>query len=449
MELLRFLFFYFNPSEDFMALKPVNIGLIGFGNIGTGVVRTLNMNMKLINEKLPRPIKITRIADIDLKTKRNVKYDQKILCNDAMSVINDPDIDIIIELIGGTKAAKTVVEAALKNGKHVVTANKALLAYYGAKLFSIAEKNGVSLLFEAAVGAGIPIIRSLSHSFAPNKIKTIRGIMNGTTNFILTNMDEQGRDFDDVLKESQEKGYAEPDPTFDIEGFDTAHKLAVLASLAFGQDIKIKSVFVQGITQVQKDDLAYAREMGYVIKLLGIAKLDDNGKAEVRVHPTLIPKTSTLAAVKGVYNAIEVIGDPLGPQMLYGQGAGWGSTSSAILGDVMEIARNIASGAKIPPPFRITAGKKNIKPMEELETGYYLRLKLKDVPGVLAKVAAVLGNEKISIKTVLQKTSDPGKTASAIFITHTAKEGNIQKALSELRKKRICKEKPFVLRVEE
>ena len=429
--------------------EPIKIGLIGFGNIGTGVIRALNDNGKIINSRLPRPIMISRIADIDLKRIRPVLYDKKILTDDAFSVIRDPEIPIIIELVPGISAAKKIVEAALRNKKHVVTANKALLAHFGAELLALARKNNVSLLFEASVGAGIPIIRSLTHSYAANRITTIRGILNGTTNFILTNMAEQGRDFHDVLKEAQDKGYAEPDPTFDVEGYDTAHKLAILASLAFSQDIRFKSVFVRGITSVQKEDLAYASELGYVVKLLGIAKLQQDGKAEVRVHPTLIPRHSTLASVNGVFNAIQIEGDPIGPQMLYGRGAGWGSTASGVLGDVMDIASAIATNSSLPTPYHIPVGIHNIKPIEDLETEYYIRMTLRDVPGMLAKVAGVFGEEKISIKAVLQKTSDPGRYASAIFITHKAREGSVQKALDLLTRKKICKGRPFVLRVEE
>ena len=429
--------------------KPIKIGLIGFGNIGTGVIRALNENGISINLRLPRPIEISRIADIDVKRIRPVRYDKQILTDDAFSVIRDPEIDIIIELVGEIRAAKKIVETALRHKKHVVTANKALLAHFGADLLSLARKNNVSLLFEASVGAGIPIIRSLIHAYSANRITAIRGILNGTTNFILTNMAEQGRDFQDVLKEAQEKGYAEPDPAFDVEGYDTAHKLAILASLAFGQDIRFKSVFVEGITRVQKEDLAYASELGYVVKLLGIAKQTPDGKAEVRVHPTLIPRYSTLASVGGVFNAIQVEGDPIGPQMLYGRGAGWGSTASGVLGDVMDIASAIATNSFLPTPYNIPVGVHDIKSIEDLETEYYIRMTLKDVPGMLAKVAGVFGGEKISIKAVMQKTSDPGRYASAIFITHKAREGSVQTALNLLTRKKICKGSPFVLRVEE
>lgn len=429
--------------------KPIKIGLVGFGNIGTGVVRTLNQNGTLINRYLPQPVKIARIADVDTRRKRPVKYDKRILTKNAYDLVQDPEIDIIIELIGGTGEAHRIVRSALKNKKHVVTANKALLAHYGASLLSLARKKKAALLFEAAVGAGIPIIRSLSHGFAPNKIECIQGIMNGTTNFILTSMEEQGRDFREVLKEAQVKGYAEPDPTFDVEGYDTAHKLSILASLAFHQDIRIKNVFVSGITDVRKEDLAYANELGYTIKLLGIAKQYQNRKVEVRVHPTLIPKQATLAAIRGVMNAVFVQGDPIGPQMLYGEGAGWGSTASAVLSDVMEIAAGIANGSSLAPPYDIPIGMHHIKPMEELHTAYYIRMTLKDIPGMLSRVAQVFGDHKISIKSVLQKTSDPGRYASAIFITHLAREGNIQSALKIMKKKRLCKGKPFVLRVEE
>jgi len=430
-------------------VKPINVGLIGFGNIGTGIVRALNENGRLIAKRLPNPIKISRIADIDLTTVRPVKYDKSILTSDTMSVVEDPSIDIIIEVIGGIKAAKKIVETALRCKKHVVTANKALFAHYGADLLAIAKANGVSLLYEAAVCAGIPIIRSIAYSFAADCIKSIRGILNGTTNYILTGMEEQGRDFQDVLKEAQMKGYAEPDPTFDVEGFDTAHKLCILASMAFGQDIRIDSVFTSGITRVRKEDIAYARDLGYTIKLLGIARLNKDGKAEVRVHPTLIPRTSMLASVGGVFNAIEIDGEPVGCQMLYGRGAGWGSTSSAILGDVMDIASAIASGTHIPYPVDIPIGKRNVEPMEELKTAYYIRMTLRDVPGMLAKVSNVFGENKISIKSVLQKTSDPGRNACVIFITHNALEGSVQKTLDILKEKKLCREKPFLLRVEE
>jgi homoserine dehydrogenase len=468
----------FKTGADTIMAKPIKIGLIGFGNIGTAVVNALNRNGRVINERLPRPIKLVRIADIDLKRKREAKYDRAMLTARAQDILDDPQIEIVIELIGGIEPARSYIRRALMNRKHVVTANKALLAEHGAELLQLAHKQKVALLFEASVGAGIPIIRSLQDSFCANRIKSIFGIINGTANYILTNMTEKGSDFRGVLREAQRLGYAEPDPTFDIEGYDSAHKIAILASLAFGQDIRFRDVFVQGITNLQQIDLAHAGQMGYVIKLLGIAKTDAKGKVSVRVHPTLVRKSSMLASVGGVYNAIMVDAEPVGRQMFYGRGAGGGSTSSAVLGDVMKIAEGIArGGVERENRLRIAPGVRNIKPIEELETAYYLRISALDKPGTMARLSAVLGKNDISIASVIQPASPaPSRSAVrsragrpaqhpvvtkwksralgrryalAIIVTHRAKEARIQRAAHEIARLPVTRGKPFILRVED
>ncbi len=428
--------------------KYINVGLIGFGNIGSAVIDTLNKNNKIINIRIPIPIKIKRIADIDIKTKRNVEYDKKILTNNAYDIINDPEIDIVIELIGGLKPAKEFVENSLSNKKHVITANKALFSYYGAEILELAEKNGVSFLFEASVGAGIPIIRSLQNSYSPNNIKKICGILNGTCNYILTKMEDEKKSFEDVLKEAQRLGYAEPDPTFDIEGYDTAHKLSILASLGFSMDIRFNDVYVEGIKDIQPIDIDYSKLIDYRIKLLGIATCDEKG-AELRVHPTLIPIKSQIAAISDVFNGIMIEGDPIGKQMLIGRGAGQGSTSSGVISDLMVAASGIINGGlERENRLKIEIGKKKLKPIGDLVASYYIRMQAFDKPGTMSNITSVLGKNNISIARMFQLNANPESFADVIFLTHETKEINMQKALDDLKKINCVKGKPFILRVE-
>ncbi|MCX7963712.1 MAG: homoserine dehydrogenase [Candidatus Sumerlaea chitinivorans] len=432
-------------------MKEIKVGLIGFGNIGTGVVNALNQNGELIASRIGARLRLVRIADVDIKRKRAAEYDPGILTTDANEILNDPEIAVVIELVGGLEPARTFVEKALRNGKHVVTANKAMLANFGADLWRTAAECGVGLYFEASVGGGIPIIRALELGLSANNFHSIYGIVNGTCNYILTQMAEEHKAFDTVLAEAQAHGYAEPDPTFDIEGYDTAHKTAILASLAFQQDVRYTDVYVEGITRIRQVDIEYARELGYTIKLLGIAKRDPaDGRVEVRVHPTLLPQTSLLAHVNGVYNGILAVGDLVGKTMFYGRGAGPAPTASAVLSDVMAAATAVAAGTK-PAEHRLAAepGVKNLKPIAELSTAYYLRLEAIDKPGVMAQLGGVLGAHNVSIGSMIQRGRHDSGRAEIIIVTHTAREKDVQDAIKEIAALPVTLEAPFVLRVEE
>ncbi len=432
--------------------KALEIGLIGFGNIGAGVVRTLAENDALIRARLPRPVRLARIADRDLKTKRNAPYDPKILTDDVSKILGDPKIEAVIELVGGIEPARTFVVRALNAGKHVVTANKALLAEHGAELWQLARRKKVGLLFEASVGGGIPIIRALEQGLCANAITSIQGIINGTCNYILTQMEERGIPFHQALAEAQSAGYAEANPTFDVEGHDTCHKISILASLAFGMDIRPKDVWVQGITNIQPIDIRYARELGYTIKLLGIAKREENGPAEVRVHPTLLPRSSQLAAVSGVYNAIQVQGRPIGTTMYYGRGAGADATSSAVVSDLMALA---AGDHKFNPyldgRLAIPVGKKEIRPRDALRLHYYLRFTVADRPGVIARLSQALAEHDISIESMIQHKpeSDATHGATVTIVTYQAREKKMRQCLKEVEAMDFNAAPPFVLRVEE
>jgi homoserine dehydrogenase len=433
------------------AMKEVKIGLIGFGNIGTGVVKALHTHGELIAQRIGARLVLTRIADVDIKRQRQAPYDPAILTTNAHAILDDPEIQIVIELVGGLEPARTFVEKALRNGKHVVTANKAMLANFGAELWQTAAQNGVALLFEASVGGGIPIIRALELGLTANRLLSVYGIVNGTCNYILTNMAEEHKAFDTVLAEAQAHGYAEPDPTFDIEGYDTAHKTAILASLAFQQDVRYADVYVEGITRIKPVDIEYARELGYTIKLLGIAKCDpSDGRVEARVHPTLVSTHSLLAHVSGVFNGIMTVGDLVGRSMFYGRGAGPDPTASAVLSDVMAAAQAIAEGRAVNEHrLTIEPGVRNLKPIEELETAYYIRLVAEDRPGVMAKISTVLGAHDISIGSMIQRGRHDSGRAEIIIVTHMARECNVQQAIAEIAKLPVTFEKPFVLRVEE
>lgn len=434
-------------------MDTFNIGLIGFGNIGTGLVNAINQNREVMRERLGVDLRLVRIADADTKRKRDAEYDPAILINDANVLLEDPNIQLVVELVGGLEPARTFVEKALRSGKHVVTANKAMLATFGGELWQIARDNNVALLYEASVGGGIPIIRGLQTGLEANKIKKVYGILNGTCNYILTHMEQDGRAFETVLAEAQAHGFAEPDPTYDVEGYDTAHKTAILASLAFQQDVRFADVFVEGISRLKPVDLENAKKLGYTIKLLGIARQDEkDGRVEARVHPTLLPRASLLANVSGVYNGILVEGDLVGQTLFYGQGAGQLPTSSAILSDVMAIAGQVA--ADVTPTaddrLRVRVGKKSLKPVSELETSYYLRVNVEDRPGAMAAISGILANHGVSINSMLQSGERrTGKAADVIIVTHRTREAELQAALKEIGETDVAKEKPFVLRVEE
>lgn len=437
--------------------NPLQIGLIGFGNIGAGVVRSLVENESTINRRLPRAIRLARIADLDTTTRRDAPYDPAILSSDTEGLLADPKIDVVIELMGGVEPARTFVEKALRAKKHVVTANKALLAEHGAELMELARTQGVALLFEASVGGGIPIIRALQQGLCANVITSIQGIINGTSNYILTQMEERGITFRKALNEAQAKGYAEPDPRLDIEGYDTAHKIAILASLAFNMHIRAKDVWVEGIKAIQPVDIQHARELGYAIKLLGIAKQASPGEpAEVRVHPTLVPADGQLAPIKGVYNAILVDGSPIGPTLFYGQGAGPRATSSAVISDLMAIASD-ANGYNIHRDgrLRIPAGERNIRPRDELVSNYYLRFTVADQPGTMARLSQALGDKAIGIESMIQHKAEaeaeinPTGGATVTIVTDEAVEKNVRECLAQIASTKINLADPFVLRVEE
>ncbi len=433
--------------------RPLTIGLIGFGNIGSGVLRTLADQKALLESRVPRPIVLKTIADLDTTTPREAPYRSDQLTSDVSALIDDPQIDAVVELMGGLEPARTFVERALKAGKHVVTANKALLAVHGFELMTLADRLGVGLLFEAAVGGGIPIIRVLEQGLSANEFTSVQGILNGTCNYILTRMAEHEMAFGEALAEAKAQGYAEPDPTYDIEGYDTAHKTAILASLAFGMDIRYADVYVEGITQIQPVDIRYAKELGYAIKLLGIAKREHGGApVEVRVHPTLIPLGSPLGQVAGVFNGILVEGRPIGTTMYYGRGAGADATSSAVISDLMALASD-ANGFNRYRDMRLKIGisPKNLKPMAALETHYYIRFTMTDRPGAMATIGRALADEGISIESMIQHRTgaEGGGPATITIVTHKSAEAAVQAALATIGKHEMSAARAFVLRVEE
>ncbi len=433
-------------------MKEINIGLIGFGTIGAGVAKLLAKNGQLIEEKLGARLVLKKIADLDITTDRGVPVPPGILTTDANEVLNDPEIAIVIELIGGYEPAKTFVLKAITNGKHIVTANKALLAVHGEEIYAAAAHNGVEVLYEAAVGGGIPVLSAIRGNMAGNNFTTVLGILNGTCNYILTKMTRDGAEFADVLKKAQELGYAEADPTFDIEGIDTAHKLCILLSLCFGTRVAFADIYTEGISAISAVDINFARDFGYRIKLLAIGKRDGE-RIEARVHPTMIPVNYPLADVNGAFNAIRLTGDFVGPVMLYGRGAGMDPTASAVAGDVMDIARNIVAGIdrRMAPLGYLDERIKTlaIKPMGEIVSKYYLRFSVVDRPGVLARISTVLGKFAISIESMIQKGRSEEETVSIVIMTHEAREQDILGALAEIDAFDIVREKTNLIRIED
>jgi len=433
-------------------MREIKIGIIGFGTIGAGVAKTLIQNMGLLEERLGFPLTLKKVADIDIAREREIILPEAILTTDANEIINDPEIDIVVELIGGIEPAKTFITNALKAGKHVVTANKALLAAKGKSLFDTAQSCGRDLYFEAAVGGGIPIIKTLREALIANNYIFIHGIMNGTCNYILTEMTEKGVCFNDVLKTAQNLGYAEADPTLDIEGHDAAHKLAILCSLAYGTAPDLKGMYVEGISKLDSIDITYAKELGYKVKLLGIA-IDRGARVEARVHPVLIPFSYQLARVDGVFNAFYVKGDIVDTTLFYGRGAGMMPTASAVMSDIADIARNIQAGVAGRIPHlgyrKDQSLKKSFMPIEEISTNYYLRIKVADKPGVLAKIAGILGEKDISILSVIQKPAPEDKFVQVVMMTHEAREADMMEAIKTLSLIKEVGGKPIVLRVED
>ena len=428
-------------------MRTVNVGLIGLGTVGGGVARIINRHRDDFLRHNNIDVAIKRVVDLrEGQAKELGMFD--IWTNDWHDVVNDPEIDIVIELIGGTGIAREIVLGALKAGKHVVTANKALMASCGEEIFAAAESTGVEIAFEASVGGGIPIIGPLKHSLIANEISSVMGIVNGTTNYMLTRMDEDGMSYDDVLKEAQAMGYAEADPTADVDGFDAAAKIAILSSIAFNSRVVLGDVHTEGIRNISPVDLKNAREMGYAVKLLAVAHRLPEG-IDVRVHPTMIPLTHQMAHVDGVYNAIYVTGDFVGETMFFGEGAGAGPAASAVMGDVVDVARRITMG--VAPIVGCTCTDKlPIVGMDNLQTRYYLRFVVPDRTGVLAAAAEVFAHHDVSLRSVKQQGTHERGAVDLVFVTHTATEKNIRSVLAELADKPdMLLADPTVIRVEE
>lgn len=433
--------------------KVVNVGIIGYGVVGKGTVAALMDNYETVKRKTGIDIVVKGVADITIDKKQD-EYLSKIdiVTKDAMDLITNKDIHIIVELVGGYTFAKDFVIQALENKKHVVTANKALLATYGKEIFPLAKKMGVDIGFEASVGGGIPIIRVMKEDLAVNNILEIYSIINGTANYILTKMTEEGKEFADVLKDAQKQGYAEADPTFDIEGIDSAHKLSILSSIAFSTMVDMDKVFVEGISNIKPIDIAIAKEFGCVIKLLAIAKRHGND-IEVRVHPTMIPFTNTLAQVNGVFNAVYLKSDRTGPTLHYGQGAGSVPTGAAVAGDIINIARNIASNINVRVPvlgYEKQEENINIIDIKDIHSSFYMRLMVEDTPGVLAQVGLILANNGISVSSALQRESsvECSGCVPLVFMTHEVVGSQIINAVKEIDAKPFIKEKTVIIRVE-
>jgi homoserine dehydrogenase len=433
-------------------MKEIGVGLLGFGTIGTGVAKLMGRNASLIEEKIGARLRLLKIADLDVSTDRGISLEPGVLTANADEVLNDPKISVVIELIGGYKTAKEFILRAIENGKHIVTANKALLAVHGEEIYAAAARKRVEVRYEAAVGGGIPVLSAIKGNMAANHFGTVLGILNGTCNYILTRMTNEGADFSDVLKNAQELGYAEADPTFDIEGTDTAHKIAILVSLCFGTRVVFEDIYTEGISSISSADINYAKEFGFKIKLLAIGKLDGD-RVEARVHPTMIPVNSPLADVDGVFNAIRLTGDFVDTVMFYGRGAGMDPTASAIVGDVMAIARNLTAGIgrRSAPLGYLDNRLKSlpVKPMGEIRTKYYLRFNAVDKPGVLARIAGVLGNNNISIESMMQSSQKKGESVPIVIMTHEAYEADIRKALDEIDSFDSIKEKSRLIRIED
>ncbi len=430
-------------------MRTINIGLIGFGTVGVGLVKVLKSNASLIKERLKGELQIKAIADKDIVSPRSVEVDKRILTTDVEALLDDSEIDIIVELIGGDEPAKTYILEAIKKGKHVVTANKALLAEQGEEIFEAARRGGVDVYFEGSVGGGMPIIKILKEGLVANRIQCILGIINGTANYVLSRMSQEGSSFQEALSEAKRLGYAEADPAMDIEGIDSAHKLTILAPIGFGTRVRLSDLYVEGIAEITDRDIQYAREFGYSIKLLAIAKEVGDEEIEVRVHPTLLPQDHLLSSVSGIFNACYLRGDCIGEVLIYGQGAGQMPTASAVAADVVDLARNLLSRS----PGRVPAisywpSVKRIRPMEESQSKYYFRFSVVDQPRVLAEISGILGQNDISIASVIQKERRELDIVPIVMMTHEAKEMAVRLALKKIDELPVVKAKTMLIRVE-
>jgi homoserine dehydrogenase len=432
-------------------MRAIGIGLVGWGTVGCGVIKVLQENARAIEDRLGVPLVLRRVADVDLTRPRPVPVAAELLTRNADDILDDPAVDIVIELIGGTGIAKTILAKALDKGKHVVTANKALLAHAGNELFELARKCGRTIGFEASVAGGIPLIKALREGLAANQIDTIFGILNGTANYILTRMSEQRLSFAEALGEAQEQGYAEADPTLDVEGIDTAHKLALACALAFGTPIRLDQVYVEGISRIDPLDIQFVEEFGYRLKLLAIGR-NDQGLLEMRVHPTMIASTHVLASVKGAYNAVHIHGNAVGNVMLYGLGAGMMPTGSAVVSDLMDLARDILEQrpGRVPPLAFLADRLREIpvKPMADVRSCYYFRFSAMDRPGVLSKVSGILGDNQISIASVIQKGRQVGGAVPIVMLTHEARERDVRSALEAIDRLDVVQAPTRLIRIE-
>lgn len=430
-------------------MKKINIGIIGFGNVGSGVVKILKERKAFLSEKIGLEINIKKICDKDISSQRNVAVPKALLTRDAAEIINDPHIDIVAELMGGIHPAKEFITDSLKKGKNIVTANKALLAEHGRELFALASDRARSIYFEASVGAGIPIIKSVREGLVANRFHGIFGIVNGTSNFILSQMTETKCTFNEALRQAQLKGFAEKDPSLDINGMDSAHKLVLLVYLCFGRMINLSDIFIEGISHISSADINYAQDLGFQIKLLAIAKRKIN-ELEARVHPTLIPKNHLLSSVSGVFNAIYVSSDLAGNLLFYGPGAGQLSAASAVVSDLVDLTQDIKAGL-FRPTLNITADSsiKKLCRIDDIESRYYIRLVTADKAGVLAKISGVLAKFGISIASVTQKERKKAQEVPIVMIIHEAREKNLRQALAIIDRLEVIKQKSVAIRIEE
>ena len=432
-------------------MKPVNIGILGLGTVGRGTVEVLRGNAAEIARRLGRGVNIFMVSTRDEAKARALCPDGTRITADPFEVVRRPEVDIVVELFGGTGIAKELVFEAVRHGKHIVTANKKLLAEHGGELFALAEKHNVMVQFEAAVAGGIPIIKALREGLAANRIRSIAGIINGTSNFILSEMREKGSAFADVLAEAQRLGYAEADPTFDIEGHDAGHKITIMSALAFGTPVNFSACYLEGISKLDSRDIKYAEELGYRIKLLGITRRSEKG-IELRVHPTLLPESRLLANVNGVMNAVRVNADMVGETLFYGAGAGALPTASAVVADIIDTSRLISadSGQRVPSlafqPAQVQA--QTMLPMDEITSSYYLRVQAEDKPGVLGQIAGLLAAQNVSIEALIQKGVLDGRTAEIVILTHSTVEKHVKAAIAAIETLGSVREKVVMIRME-
>lgn len=433
-------------------MKPIQIGLLGFGTVGAGVAKLLIENADVIKARVGARLDLKYIADIEIEKDRGISIDPGILTTDASMVVEDPEIDIIVEMIGGEGIAKDFIQKAIGNGKHVVSANKALLAKHGNEIFKTAGEKGVDVAYEASVGGCMPIIKTVRESLVGNRIQSFTGILNGTCNYILSKITNDGSTFEDALADAQAGGYAEADPTLDVEGYDTAHKLAILTALVYGMAINYDDIYIEGISKITPLDIEFAAQFGYRIKLLAISK-NQGGTVEARIHPTMIPFDNILSSVNGTLNAVTVAGDAVGEILLSGHGAGMMPTASAVISDIVDLARNLMAGiAGRVPLLGCQADEVKqipVMPVEDLSTHYYFRFSALDKPGVLSKIAGILGKYDISLKSVHQKGRKTNGSVPVVMLTHRALEADVKKALEEIASLDVVGEKPVLIRIED